>query len=249
MATMISNYCCSGSAGVWTTDYSSQICSDPTMYNGAAMTEWENCNDDNDGCGEYLSCDGGLDILDMLHDVTWSDCSEDTSTFNGTSEKDMATMISSYCCSGSAGVCTTDYSSQICSDPTMYNGAAMTEWENCDEGNDGCGEYFSCDGYLSAMDAHLDVTWSDCSEDTTTFSGVSEKYMATMISSYCCGDEQSFCGDDGSTEDKNDEDDSAEDENDDGPDDGALEIISDTVSDYWSITKELFKDLWSQITG
>ena len=73
--------------------------------------------------------------------------------------------------------------------------------------------------------------------------------MATMISSYCCGDEQSFCGDDGSTEDKNDEDDSAEDENDDGPDDGALEIISDTVSDYWSITKELFKDLWSQITG
>ena len=40
-----------------------------------------------------------------------------------------------------------------------------------------------------------------------------------------------------------------EDEKNDGPDDGALEVISDAVSNYWSVTKELFKDLWSRITG
>ena len=43
--------------------------------------------------------------------------------------------------------------------------------------------------------------------------------------------------------------DSTEDGNDDGPDDGALEVIGDAVSDYWFITKELFKDLWSHIAG
>ena len=36
---------------------------------------------------------------------------------------------------------------------------------------------------------------------------------------------------------------------DDGPDEGTLEVINGAVSDYWSITKNLFKDLWSQITG
>ena len=36
---------------------------------------------------------------------------------------------------------------------------------------------------------------------------------------------------------------------DDGPDEGTLEVINGAVSDYWSITKKLFKDLWSQITG
>mgnify|MGYP007000427774 len=70
---------------------------------------------------------------------------------------------------------TTDWSSEICSDPAMYDGAAHTWIENCDNDNDECGEYFSCDEFLSLQDAHNDVTWSDCSDDTSTFNGTSEK--------------------------------------------------------------------------
>ena len=38
-----------------------------------------------------------------------------------------------------------------------------------------------------------------------------------------------------------------DDDDDDGPDDGSLHVISSAVGDYWSITKDLIKNLWSSI--
>ena len=34
---------------------------------------------------------------------------------------------------------------------------------------------------------------------------------------------------------------------DDGPDDGFLDVIGDSAFDYWSVTKDLVKNLWSAI--
>ena len=47
---------------------------------------------------------------------------------------------------------------------------------------------------------------------------------------------------------KSDSNDDGDGDEEDGPDEGALGIIGDAVIDYWSITKNLFTDIWNHIT-
>ena len=49
-------------------------------------------------------------------------------------------------------------------------------------------------------------------------------------------------------DDNEKKDDDGDRDEDDGPDEGALGIIGDAVIDYWSITKNLFTDIWNHIT-
>ena len=49
-------------------------------------------------------------------------------------------------------------------------------------------------------------------------------------------------------DDNEKKDDDGDGDEEDGPDEGALGIIGDAVIDYWSITKNLFTDIWNHIT-
>lgn len=136
-----------------------------------------------------------------------------------------------------------------CSTGDCSNPAVTVTLEDCgdDDGDDI--EYEDCAVVYSQG------TWNDesCSSSypcvcfdsgSSTYHVTSESYAWDECDA-ACGSSVFACISDADWRDQCDD----NYKGDDGPDEGTLEVINGAVSDYWSITKKLFKDLWSQITG